>query len=254
MHLSRVRVNFIRTRHVRKFPRACLSASRDRKVTRYGECNVTSAMLWANRTTGCRNTFGRFVRPIRRRRHRRHRLRNSALLKLDEKHAGKYIFPPDSCARHKGLFQHSLQLPRKYCISKPLARTISLAPLSAIDDIRWDACLYKTIKKKKNDLRHLLQRKLSLVARPAIVSRDIILRVSTRGSATVITKDGRLSIRSIVVNAKEDRSYANVGRTSEARKRIADYSRSERYDASLPVLDRNRLFFSIENIEIPSFI
>lgn len=136
MHLSRVRVNFIRTRHVRKFPRACLSASRDRKVTRYGECNVTSAMLWANRTTGCRNTFGRFVRPIRRRRHRRHRLRNSALLKLDEKHAGKYIFPPDSCARRKGLFQHSLPLPRKYCISNPLARTIILAPLSAIDDIR----------------------------------------------------------------------------------------------------------------------
>lgn len=161
MHLSRVRVNFIRTRHVRKFPRVRLSASRDRKVTHYGECNVTSAMLWANRTAGFRNTFGRFVRPIHRRRPRRrrsrHRLRNSALLKLDEKHAGKYIFPPDSCARRKGLFQHSLQLPRKYCISNPLARTIILAPLSAIDCIRWDTRVYKTLKKKKNDLRYLLR-------------------------------------------------------------------------------------------------
>jgi len=42
----------------------------------------------------------------------------------------------------------------------------------------------------------------------------------------------------------------DVRRTSEARKRIVDYSRSERYDASLPVLDRNRLFFSVENIAL----
>lgn len=60
-----------------------------------------------------------------------------------------------------------------------------------------------------SDARALL-RKLLLArsVRPATISRDIILRVSTRGSATVIIKDGRLSIRSIVVNAKEDRSYA----------------------------------------------
>lgn len=129
------------------------------------------------------------------------------MLKISTRNLKRKIFSLNS----RKLLQYSTTLSRKYCISSKLCvRAIIFTSLSVINDIRRDSRSCKIVKRKKDHLIRELQRELSHSWYKTRYNFPIVsfLAAFVRGSATIIIKDDRLSVRSIVVKAKEDRSYA----------------------------------------------